>query len=101
MFFTSGRPTRSMRTLNLPRVNVSATTPTSVLLAEEARTVDLDDEAQDVLPVHEDRAVLGERELLGRDRLQRRGRVEDERIPTRSRERANPVALAARLVIDG
>ena len=29
MFFTSGRPTRSIRTLNLPRVSVSATTPTS------------------------------------------------------------------------
>ena len=30
MFFTSGRPTRSIRTLNSPRVRVSATTPTSV-----------------------------------------------------------------------
>ena len=29
MFFTSGRPTRSIRTLNSPRVRVSATTPTS------------------------------------------------------------------------
>ena len=37
MFFTSGRPTRSIRTLNSPRVSVSATTPTSVRAGQERR----------------------------------------------------------------
>ena len=55
MFFTSGRPTRSIRTLNVPRVSVSATTPTSSAPLEQ-RGVDLDDEAEDVLAVEVDRA---------------------------------------------
>ena len=38
MFFTSGRPTRSIRTLSLPRVSVSATTPTSAAPPSSARS---------------------------------------------------------------
>ncbi len=68
--------------------------------AEEARAVDLDDEREHVLAVHEDRAVVGERELLGRDRLQCRPRIEEERVPARACEGADPVVLTARFVTD-
>ena len=68
--------------------------------AEEARAVDLDDEREHVLAVHEDRAVVGERELLGRNRLQCRPRIEEERVPARACEGSDPVVLTARFVTD-
>ena len=43
--------------------------------------VDLDHEAENVLTVEEDRARVGERELAGRDRLQRRRRVLGPVVP--------------------
>ena len=61
--------------------------------------VDLDHQAQDVLAVKVDRARVCERELSGGDRLQRRGRIHDERIPPRAREHADAVDLAAMLVV--
>ena len=72
--------------------------------ADERRTaqergVDLDHEAEDVLAVHVDRPVIGELHLAGRDRLERRGRVHDERIPARAGEDANAVAGAALRVV--
>ena len=56
--------------------------------------VDLDHEREHVLAVHEDRAVVGERELSGRDGLQRRPGIEEERVPARSGEGADPVVLS-------
>src|SRR5687767_6086008 len=98
MFLTSGRPTRSMRTVNLPRVSVSATTPTSCA-PPRRNAVEFDDEAQDVLAVEEDRPRIGERELARRDRGQCRVRVHDERVPARPGEDAHPVPGAALLVV--
>ena len=49
--------------------------------AGEPGAVDLDDQAEDVLAVKVDHARIGERELARGDRLQRRGRIHDERIP--------------------
>src|SRR5205085_875438 len=69
--------------------------------AEVPRAVDLDDEREDVLPVHEDLAVVGERKLTGRDRLQCRPRVEEKRVPPRAGERTDAVLLAARVFAYG
>ena len=68
--------------------------------AEEPRAVDLDHEREDVLPVHEDRAVVGERELAGRDRLQCRPGIEEERVPARPRERPDAVVLSTGILAD-
>ena len=65
--------------------------PDELYTVQELRAVDLDDEAEDVLSVHVDRARIGERELAGRDRLQRRRRVHDERIPARAGKHTHAV----------
>src|SRR3954454_24344840 len=89
-FLTSGRPTRSMRTLNVPRVSVSATTPTSAAPPSRPQSPSppapraaggLDYGPEYVLAVGEGGAVIAECELSGRDRLQRGGSIEDERVP--------------------
>ena len=45
--------------------------------------------------------MIRERELLGRDRLQCCGCIEDEGVPAHSRECADTAVLAARFVVDG
>lgn len=85
-----------MRTLREPRVSVSADdTDQSDPVAEQRRTIHFDHEAQDVLAVQEDRRGIGERQLPGRDGPQRRGGVEDERVPTGTGEKTHTGALAA------
>ena len=62
------------------------------------RTVDLDNQAEDVLAVQVDRARIGERELSRGDRLQRGRRIHDERIPPRAGEHASAAELIPPLV---
>ena len=99
MFFTSGRPTRSILTLNVPRVRVSATTPTRSPPGQEAG-VDLDDDAEHVLAVEEDRAGIGESELPGRDRRQGGAGIHDERVPARAGEDPHAVPSASLPIVD-
>ena len=66
---------------------------------EALRVVDLDHKAHHVLAVEEDRAWIGERQLAGCDRRQRRRGVHDERIPARTGEDANAVRRASLLVV--
>ena len=61
--------------------------------------VHLDDEAQDVLAVEEDRTGIGERQFARGDRGQRRTGIHDERIPARPGEDAHAVPRAALLVV--
>jgi hypothetical protein len=70
------------------------------LRAVQQSCVDLDDEAEDVLSVEEDRARVGERELSRRDRLERRGGVHDERIPARAGEGPDAASRPAVFVVD-
>ena len=59
--------------------------------AVEKGGVEFDHEAEDVLAVEEDRPRIGERQPFGCDRLQCRGGVHDERVPSRAGEDANAV----------
>ena len=68
--------------------------------AAQERAVDLDDEAEDVLAIEIDRARIGELQLPGRDRLQRRGSIHHERIPADPGEHVNAVRCSAVHVVD-
>ena len=96
---TSGRPTRSMRTLNLPRVSVSATTPTSAR-APSVGAVDLDDEPEDVLAVEIDRPGSLKARSPVATVFSAAGASQDERIPARAGEDAHAVPGTAAFVVD-
>src|SRR4051794_13312309 len=68
--------------------------------ATQQRAIDLDDEREHVLAVEVNRPRITEGELTRRDCLQRRGSVEDERIPARTGEDTHPVPGTAMLVVD-
>ena len=62
--------------------------------------VDLDDDAQHVLAVEEDRPGVGERELPRRDRRQGRAGIHDERVPPHAGEDPHAAPRPALLVVD-
>jgi hypothetical protein len=99
MFFTSGLPNPLDPHRELAPRQRLRDHPDQLYFLQELRTVDLDDEAEDVLTVHVDGARIGERELAGRDRLQRRRGVHDERIPARAGEHPHAMTGAALLVV--
>ena len=68
--------------------------------AGQEADVDLDDDAQHVLAVEEDRPGVGEGELAGRDRRQGCAGIHDERVPPDAGEDPHAAARTALVVVD-
>ena len=66
----------------------------------EEAGVDLDDDAEHVLAVQEDRAGIGESELVGSDRRQGGSSIHDERIPPRPGEDPQATPGATLRIVD-
>ena len=98
MFFTSGRPTRSIRTLNSPRVSVSATTPTSSQPGRKPVSISTT-RLSTFLPSRKIDPGSVNASLPRRDRLQGGAGVHDERVPADAGEDPHAAPGTALLVV--